>query len=98
MTTHGSVAKAVRERKEKHPELYCRLCQWMTGGGNCHRHGGPAWTPARAEAAGKRSRGEGLTVEEWTLLGVKLPIELPSAQHDIDARCQPVKSRPDGYR
>lgn len=91
--------KEVRERKERKPELYCRRCLWMTGGGNCHRHGGPAWTAERADAAGKRSRGEGLTAAEWTLLGVALPIAMPAPQpRDIDARCQPEKARPEGWR
>jgi hypothetical protein len=38
MTTHNSVAKSVREHKEKHPELYCPKCLWKTGGGFCFRH------------------------------------------------------------
>lgn len=45
-------------RKEKHPEIYCPRCLWMTGGGACPRHGGPAWTKEREEAARAKSRGE----------------------------------------
>ena len=53
MPTHGSVAKKVRERKEAHPELYCRArnCLWYVGGGVCcPTHGfkdkdGKAFTP-----------------------------------------------------
>lgn len=43
MPTHNSVAKSVRERKEKRPELFCpeSRCLWLTGGGKCPKHGGP---------------------------------------------------------
>jgi len=55
---YGSTAAKVRARKEKHPELYCSKCLWMTGGGNCPRHGGPPWTPEREAKAAALSRGE----------------------------------------
>lgn len=39
--THGSVAKKVRERKERHPEKYCRVknCLWRVPAGEflCER-------------------------------------------------------------
>ena len=41
MTTHGSVARSVREAKEKYPERYCPTpgCLWRTGDGSyCPRH------------------------------------------------------------
>lgn len=31
-------AASARRSKEKHPELYCPLCLWRTGGGYCPRH------------------------------------------------------------
>ena len=45
MVTHGSVAKSVRESKEKYPEKYCPnpRCLGNTGGGPCPKHGGPSW-------------------------------------------------------
>lgn len=64
-------------------------------------NGGPKTSDdcaAYAAATGKRSRGEGLTAAEWTLLGVALPFDVEPPRHDIDARCQPVKARPEGYR
>lgn len=41
--SRGSAAKAARERKERHPELYCSnaVCLWRTGGATgkpCPRH------------------------------------------------------------
>ena len=48
--------QAIRARKERRPDLYCPKCLWMTGGGACPRHGGPAWTPEREREAGARSR------------------------------------------
>lgn len=63
MVTHGSVAKSARERKERRPDLYCPQCLWMTGGGPCPRHGGPAWTPERQAEATRRSRGEAQPTE-----------------------------------
>lgn len=45
----------VRERKERFPWLYCTRCLWMTGGGQCPRHGGPEWTQERADEALRRS-------------------------------------------
>lgn len=40
MITHGSVARDVRERKERHPEDYCRVkdCLWRTSSGPCQKH------------------------------------------------------------
>jgi hypothetical protein len=34
MSSHNSVAKSVRERKEKYPQYYCRVynCLWNTSG------------------------------------------------------------------
>ena len=49
-------APAVKARKAARPDLYCPRCLWMTGGGPCPRHGGPEWTPERAEAALTKSR------------------------------------------
>jgi hypothetical protein len=53
MSSHASVAKSVREQKERHPERFCPnpRCLWKTaklnretqeyeGGGPCPRHGG----------------------------------------------------------
>lgn len=56
MKTYRAVAASVSERKRARPELYCAECLWMTGGGNCPRHGGGPWTRARQIAAEKRSR------------------------------------------
>jgi hypothetical protein len=60
MTAHGHVAARVAARKEQRPELYCpeRACLWLTGGGRCPRHGGPAWTKARQAEAIAKSRQE----------------------------------------
>lgn len=52
------VAAKVAARKKVRPELYCPTCLWMTGGGACQRHGGPAWNKDRQEAAIAKSRGE----------------------------------------
>lgn len=51
-------AAKVAERKRQHPELYCpdRRCLWMTGGGPCPKHGGPAWTDERQREAIKKSQ------------------------------------------
>jgi len=45
MSTHDSIAKVVRLRKEKHPEDYCKnpKCLWRTKdtpfeGGYCPKH------------------------------------------------------------
>lgn len=40
MTMHDSVAKRVRERKEKHPHLYCPhpRCLWRLSSGPCPKH------------------------------------------------------------
>lgn len=40
MATRGQVAKAVRENKERHPELYCRdpRCLWALRSGPCRKH------------------------------------------------------------
>ena len=54
--TGAGPAENVRKRKEKRPDLYCPKCLWMTGGGPCPRHGGPAWTKEREEEARKKSR------------------------------------------
>lgn len=62
--SHASVAKSVRERKARRPDLYCPQCLWMTGGGPCPRHGGPAWTKEREEAARAKSRGETLSTTD----------------------------------
>jgi hypothetical protein len=51
-----STAAKVTERKRRRPDLYCPRCLWMTGGGACPRHGGPAWTEARAAEARRRSQ------------------------------------------
>jgi hypothetical protein len=56
--SHGSAAKAARESKERHPELYCPepRCLWRTvkrvspttlAGGPCPRHGGCKCDPKR---------------------------------------------------
>jgi hypothetical protein len=55
-TGASNPAEQVRKRKEKRPDLYCPKCLWMTGGGPCPRHGGPAWTKKREEAARAKSR------------------------------------------
>jgi hypothetical protein len=61
--THATIAKRVRERKEKHPELYCPMarCLWRTGGPPCPKH--VASAPAGAvldlgeeESASERAR------------------------------------------
>ncbi len=38
--SHGGVAKAVRLRKEVHPELYCTdaRCLWKLSSGSCPKH------------------------------------------------------------
>jgi hypothetical protein len=62
-------AASSRQRKQSKPELYCpdKRCLWMTGGGYCPNHGGPAWTKEREGLARKRSRGDA-TAEEIALL------------------------------
>ena len=52
----SKTAQKVAERKKERPDLYCRDCLWMTGGGQCPRHGGSPWTPEREEAAREKSR------------------------------------------
>jgi hypothetical protein len=51
-----STAAKVAARKRQRPDLYCRDCLWMTGGGQCPRHGGPAWTKERQAEAVARSQ------------------------------------------
>jgi hypothetical protein len=66
MTTHGSAAKAAREQKERHPELYCPVdrCLWRTGGGRCPKHPAPvAVELAEMEARDPKLRGLGERVE-----------------------------------
>ncbi len=52
MITRGSVARSVRESKERHPDKYCKApgCLWRTSNSPCQKHpvaGGVAGTPAR---------------------------------------------------
>jgi hypothetical protein len=55
-----NTAAKVAERKQRQPDLYCSepRCLWLTGGGKCPRHGGPAWTPERQREASAKARGE----------------------------------------
>ncbi len=57
--SRGQVAGKVAARKKARPDLYCSKCLWMTGGGDCPRHGGPEWTKEREAAALAKSRGDG---------------------------------------
>lgn len=41
----------VAGRKAEKPQLYCSRCLWMTGGGDCERHGGPKWSDERQRLA-----------------------------------------------
>lgn len=59
VVSEGSTAAKVAERKRKRPDLYCSKCLWMTGGGDCPRHGGEPWTKEREAAAKAKSRGGG---------------------------------------
>lgn len=51
-----NVAAREAARKREKPHLYCRDCLWMTGGGQCPRHGGPRWSAARQAEANRISR------------------------------------------
>lgn len=55
MTSHGQVAKSVREHKENHPDQYCPKCLWRTGGnyGYCPRHKPWAYPKTRNEPTGE---------------------------------------------
>lgn len=50
-STSRNPAARTRSRKDGAPQLYCSHCLWMTGGGDCHRHGGAAWTDERQDLA-----------------------------------------------
>ncbi len=72
MAFHGSVAKAARERKEKHPDLYCPAtrCLWRTGDGSrCPRHGGSAHAVPARLLTGPRLPVKGDRVEYIAGLG-----------------------------
>jgi hypothetical protein len=67
VTTHGSAAKAARERKAAHPELYCPVarCLWRTGDGSrCPKHPAPlAVELAEMEARDPKLRELGQQIE-----------------------------------
>lgn len=90
MSSHGSVAKAVREQKERHPQWYCPdpKCLWRLSSGRCPKHGEPAapkviepqtnQTPrvrAFLEAVVKLSREHGLSISHEDGHGSFLVIE-----------------------
>lgn len=59
MTSHSSVAKAVRQQKERHPDQFCAnpKCLWRVSSGRCPKHGGEDPKPtgaARLPVKGER--------------------------------------------